>query len=259
MAVSSKGKWRSITGAASGIGLATVERFLRDGAAVVLADNQAALLETRDGPAEGAGGAWRRLGDGRDEVGRRPPGGRGGRRGVRQARRPLRQRRDRLHGRAGRHDRRGLGPRQWTSTPRASSSAPARRSARCSRRRPSNGSVILNGSISGLAGIPKQAPYAPSKGAVVEMTRQLAVEYCGAGRPGQLRLPGDDRDAAPAPRGWRVGRPRGVQGDARRRPPDRPRRPARGDRRGRGVPRLRRRQLHHRGHPAGRRRLHGPT
>ena len=46
---------------------------------------------------------------------------------------------------------------------------------------PSGGSVILNGSISGLAGIPKQAPYGPSKGAVVEMTRQLAVEYATRG------------------------------------------------------------------------------
>ena len=42
---------------------------------------------------------------------------------------------------------------------------------------PAGGNIIINGSISGLAGIPKQAPYAPSKGAVVEMTRQLAVEY----------------------------------------------------------------------------------
>ena len=41
--------------------------------------------------------------------------------------------------------------------------------------------MVINGSISGLAGIPKQAPYAPSKGAVVEMTRQLAVEYATRG------------------------------------------------------------------------------
>jgi NAD(P)-dependent dehydrogenase (short-subunit alcohol dehydrogenase family) len=43
------------------------------------------------------------------------------------------------------------------------------------------GSVVINGSISGLVGIPGQAPYAPSKGAVVEMTRQLAVEYATKG------------------------------------------------------------------------------
>jgi NAD(P)-dependent dehydrogenase (short-subunit alcohol dehydrogenase family) len=42
---------------------------------------------------------------------------------------------------------------------------------------PPGGAIVINGSISGLVGIPNQAPYAPSKGAVVEMTRQLAVEY----------------------------------------------------------------------------------
>ena len=41
--------------------------------------------------------------------------------------------------------------------------------------------LIINGSISGLVGIPGQAPYGPSKGAVVEMTRQLAVEYAARG------------------------------------------------------------------------------
>src|SRR4029077_5664389 len=46
---------------------------------------------------------------------------------------------------------------------------------------PAGGAVVINGSISGLVGIPGQAPYAPSKGAVVEMTRQLAVEYARRG------------------------------------------------------------------------------
>jgi 2-keto-3-deoxy-L-fuconate dehydrogenase len=46
---------------------------------------------------------------------------------------------------------------------------------------PAGGSVVINGSISGLVGIPGQAPYGPSKGAVVEMTRQLAVEYARRG------------------------------------------------------------------------------
>lgn len=46
---------------------------------------------------------------------------------------------------------------------------------------PSGGSLILNASISGLAGLPGQACYAPSKGAVVQLTRQLAVEYAARG------------------------------------------------------------------------------
>ena len=41
--------------------------------------------------------------------------------------------------------------------------------------------MVINGSISGLVGIPGQAPYGPSKGAVVEMTRQLAVDYARKG------------------------------------------------------------------------------
>jgi dihydroanticapsin dehydrogenase len=42
--------------------------------------------------------------------------------------------------------------------------------------------VILNtGSISGEVGIPGQGAYAPSKGALHEMTRQMAVEYAAYG------------------------------------------------------------------------------
>lgn len=47
--------------------------------------------------------------------------------------------------------------------------------------KPPGGSIVINGSISGLAGIPGQAAYAPPKGAVVEMTRQLAVELATQG------------------------------------------------------------------------------
>jgi dihydroanticapsin dehydrogenase len=42
--------------------------------------------------------------------------------------------------------------------------------------------VILNtGSISGVAGIPTQGAYGPSKGAVHQMTRQMAIEYAPHG------------------------------------------------------------------------------
>jgi NAD(P)-dependent dehydrogenase (short-subunit alcohol dehydrogenase family) len=39
------------------------------------------------------------------------------------------------------------------------------------------GLVLLTGSISGETGIPTQGAYAPSKGALHQMTRQMAVEY----------------------------------------------------------------------------------
>ena len=42
--------------------------------------------------------------------------------------------------------------------------------------------VILNtGSISGQVGIPGQGAYGPSKGAVHQLTRQMAVEYAPHG------------------------------------------------------------------------------
>jgi NAD(P)-dependent dehydrogenase (short-subunit alcohol dehydrogenase family) len=46
---------------------------------------------------------------------------------------------------------------------------------------PVGGSIIINSSISGLAGIAGQGVYAPSKGALVQMTRQLAIEYATRG------------------------------------------------------------------------------
>jgi Dehydrogenases with different specificities (related to short-chain alcohol dehydrogenases) len=39
------------------------------------------------------------------------------------------------------------------------------------------GLVLISGSISGKAGIPTQGAYAPSKGALHQMTRQMAIEY----------------------------------------------------------------------------------
>ncbi len=40
-----------------------------------------------------------------------------------------------------------------------------------------SGLVLISGSISGEAGIPTQGAYAPSKGALHQMTRQMAIEY----------------------------------------------------------------------------------
>jgi NAD(P)-dependent dehydrogenase (short-subunit alcohol dehydrogenase family) len=43
------------------------------------------------------------------------------------------------------------------------------------------GLILISGSISGEAGIPTQGAYAPSKGALHQMTRQMAVEYAQFG------------------------------------------------------------------------------
>jgi NAD(P)-dependent dehydrogenase (short-subunit alcohol dehydrogenase family) len=47
--------------------------------------------------------------------------------------------------------------------------------------KPPGGAIVINASISALAGIPGQAAYAPPKGGVLQMTRQLAVELAAQG------------------------------------------------------------------------------
>lgn len=44
-----------------------------------------------------------------------------------------------------------------------------------------SGVILVSGSISGEAGIPTQGAYAPSKGALHQMTRQMAIEYARHG------------------------------------------------------------------------------
>ncbi|MGA8111976.1 MAG: SDR family oxidoreductase [Acidobacteriaceae bacterium] len=47
--------------------------------------------------------------------------------------------------------------------------------------RQGGGLILISGSISGVAGIPTQGAYAPSKGALHQMTRQMAIEYARHG------------------------------------------------------------------------------
>ena len=47
--------------------------------------------------------------------------------------------------------------------------------------RQGSGLILISGSISGEAGIPTQGAYAPSKGALHQMTRQMAIEYAQYG------------------------------------------------------------------------------
>ena len=45
----------------------------------------------------------------------------------------------------------------------------------------SGGSIVNIGSVSGVVGLPEQAAYCASKGAVVQLTRQIAVDYSDKG------------------------------------------------------------------------------
>jgi NAD(P)-dependent dehydrogenase (short-subunit alcohol dehydrogenase family) len=175
-----QGKVALITGAASGIGLATAELFCREGAAVALVDSQAQAAE--DAAARLRQGGFRARAAAAD-VTRSPEV----RRAVEDAVREF-GRLDVLFANA------GIGytgelvattDEDWDRVMGVN----AKGVFLCCReavrqmlaQRPAGGSVVLNGSISGLVGIPGQAPYAPSKGAVVEMARQLAVEYAARG------------------------------------------------------------------------------
>ena len=175
-----EGKVALITGAASGIGLATADRFCAEGAAVVLADNQAdaAGREAARLRAAGHRAIASTMDVTRTEDVRRAVAAAVGAFG----------RLDILFANA------GIGysgkildatDEDWDSVMGVNARGvflSCRESIRqmLAQDNP-GGSVVINGSISGLAGIPEQAPYAPSKGAVVQMTRQLAVDYATQG------------------------------------------------------------------------------
>jgi len=175
-----EGKVALITGAASGIGLATAERFVRDGAAVVLVDNQGESVtrETERLKAQGNRVACEVV-DVRNSADLR--------RAVDLCVKEF-GRLDVLFANAGigfTSDLLATTDEEWDEVMGVNAKGvfvSAREAVRqmLAQERP-GGSVIINGSISGMAGIPGQAPYAPSKGAVVQMTRQLAVEYATRG------------------------------------------------------------------------------
>jgi NAD(P)-dependent dehydrogenase (short-subunit alcohol dehydrogenase family) len=175
-----EGKVAIITGAASGIGLATVELFGREGAATVMQDIQADHLNREVERLRAIGHRVVPIaGDVRDpDVMTRAV----------EAAVVGFGRLDILFANA------GIGfsgeivdttDEQWDEVMGVNAKGvflAARAAIRhMLKQKPPGGSIILNASISGLVGIPNQAPYGPSKGAVVEMTRQLAVDYAARG------------------------------------------------------------------------------
>jgi NAD(P)-dependent dehydrogenase (short-subunit alcohol dehydrogenase family) len=174
------GKVSLITGAASGIGLATAGWFCREGAAVVLADVQFEKAEEAAGKLRASGG--RAIAAAVDVTQAHQV-----RDAVALAAREF-GRLDILFANA------GIGfsgelldttNEDWDAVMDVNAKGTfisCRESLRqMLDQSPPGGSVVINASISGLAGIPKQAPYAPSKGAVVQLTRQLAVDYAARG------------------------------------------------------------------------------
>jgi len=51
------------------------------------------------------------------------------------------------------------------------------------------GVIINTASVAGLIGLPNRASYCASKGAVIALTKQVAVQYSAGGHSLQLRLP----------------------------------------------------------------------
>ena len=125
-------------------------------------------------------------------------------------------------------------------------------------RKQGGGLFLLTGSISSVCGMDLQGVYGPSKGAVIQITRTMAVDYAqdnirvNAVCPGVVETPLLRRTAD------RVGRSGQVPRRPRRRLPDRTERPARGDRPLLPVPRLGSRPVLHRLRAHDRRRLRGP-
>jgi len=180
-----------ITGAASGIGAATAERFCREGAAVLVVDRNgdgaAAVAQRLDPSGRRARGV---LADVQDEAAARAC--------VRAALEAW-GRLDILVNNAGvasGMDLLEFTPEEFDRVIGINLKGPllfCKHSVPAMR---SGGGAIVNvASISASCGIPGQALYAPSKGGLLQMTRQMAVEYAGhnirvnAVSPGTIETP----------------------------------------------------------------------
>jgi NAD(P)-dependent dehydrogenase (short-subunit alcohol dehydrogenase family) len=175
MNVSLKGKVAVITGAGSGIGLAVVQKYLEADAAGVVAVDVAAQLNEALAQARNQFGA--RLQTVRGDVAQESTA-------IGFTRAALQHfgRIDVLVNNAGVACVKPLHehtPEEWDRVMNVNAKAvywAARHVVPVMLK--SGGGVILNtGSISGVIGIPGQGAYAPSKGALHQLTRQMAVEY----------------------------------------------------------------------------------
>lgn len=186
------GKVAIVTGAASGIGAATAERFCREGAAVLVVD--------RDG--DGAAAVTRRLdptgqrarhihGDVQDEAtalaGVQTTLDAWGRLDILVNNAAVASGMNLLEFTPEEFDR-VLGINLKGPLLFCKYAVPAMRAS-------SGGSIVNVASISSTCGIPNQPLYAPSKGGLLQMTRQLAVQYAGdnirvnAVSPGTIETP----------------------------------------------------------------------
>lgn len=175
-----KGRVALITGAASGIGLATAKRLAEEGATVVLADVQESLLTEQTQLLQQAG--YNALSLVMDVTSERQVQA-----GFQKAVEVF-GRLDILFANAGIGSSGAIveaTEEDWDRVMGINGKGvflTCREAIRLMlTQEPSGGSIIINASISGLAGIAGQGVYAPTKGALVQMTRQLGIEYAQKG------------------------------------------------------------------------------
>ena len=168
-----------VTGAGSGMGLATAQAFAEAGAAVVLADinDQTLRAATDELTSAGPSGARRHLRRVRRGAGRRP--GRAHRRHLRPARLRVQQRRhpgpaDRRRRRTGRD----LRPRERDQPARRLGLHEARAAADARARQRRHRQLLLARRPGRTAG---RAAYHASKHGVIGLTKSAALEYAPAG------------------------------------------------------------------------------
>jgi NAD(P)-dependent dehydrogenase (short-subunit alcohol dehydrogenase family) len=166
-----------ITGAASGIGLATAERFIREGARVVMTDTQVDALHREA----------KRLGENAMTVDADVTDAREVDMTVELAVK-YHGRLDILFANAGVASSVAIHEatdEDWERVMGVNAKGVflcCRAAVRqMLKQQPQGGAIVINGSISSLAGIPGQGVYGPSKGAVLQMARQMAVEYARQG------------------------------------------------------------------------------